>query len=85
MMQFFGGLFLLYVFCILYAIMRNTKRSADLLAQILLVQTKTLKEPVLDPISINSAAGSGVSNPAWNGWRPGTAWSGVYWKIIRRS
>jgi hypothetical protein len=63
-MEVFGGLFVLLWFVygiliffipfILYAIMSNTKRSADLLAQILLVQVKNFKEPSSDPGSIDS-------------------------------
>jgi hypothetical protein len=67
-MEFFGNLIVFFMFaCVVYgiilfcipfilcAIMGNTKRSADLLAQILLVQTKTFKEPNSDPSSIDSS------------------------------
>lgn len=66
-MEVFGGLFLFWTMVwfvygiliffipfILYAIMKNTKRSADLLAQILLVQIKTFKESNSDPASTKS-------------------------------
>jgi hypothetical protein len=48
------GIILLWIPFILCAIMRNTRESADLLAQILLVQTKIFKESSSDPSSIDS-------------------------------
>jgi hypothetical protein len=49
------GIILVCIPFILYAIMSNTNRSADLLAQILLVQIKTFKESNSNPSSIDSS------------------------------
>jgi hypothetical protein len=51
MVWFVYGILIFFIPFILYAIMKNTKRSGDLLAQILLVQIKTFKESNSDPAS----------------------------------